>query len=153
VVWRAGLDLNPLDVADPEAMSWLELLVWPEHDHRRSRLRSAIDIARSDPPRLVRGDLNAGLAALAAAAPPDATLVVFHSAVLAYLSTAERQSFVATVRGLPGHWISNEGPSVLPEVTATASRPTTYDGEAFVLALDGDAQAWSGPHGQLLDWL
>lgn len=153
VVWRAGLDLNPLDVSDPEAMSWLELLVWPEHDHRRSRLRGAIDIARKDPPRLVRADLNQGLASLAAEAPRDATLVVFHSAVLAYLTAADRQSFVVTVRGLPGHWISNEGPSVLPEITSTASRPTTYDGEAFVLALDGEARAWSGPHGQVLDWL
>jgi hypothetical protein len=42
---------------------------------------------------------------------------------------------------------------VLPEVTSTVSRPTTYDGEAFVLALDGEARAWSGPHGQVLDWL
>ncbi|MGH3505907.1 MAG: DUF2332 family protein, partial [Nocardioidaceae bacterium] len=153
VAWRAGLDLNPLDVRDDEEMAWLELLVWPEHDHRRRRLRGAIDVARADPPRLVQGDLNEGLARLAAEAPSDATLVVFHSAVLAYLSPAGRERFVGVVTDLPGHWISNEGPRVLPEVTSTASRPTTYDGEVFVLGLDGRAQAWTGPHGQVLDWL
>src|SRR5439155_17478077 len=29
VVWRAGLDLNPLDVNDADAMRWLSCLVWP----------------------------------------------------------------------------------------------------------------------------
>jgi hypothetical protein len=27
IVWRAGLDLNPLDVSDPAQASWLEALV------------------------------------------------------------------------------------------------------------------------------
>jgi len=30
VAWRVGLDLNPLDVRDPEAARWLEALIWPE---------------------------------------------------------------------------------------------------------------------------
>ena len=28
-VWRAGIDLNPLDVADPDDVHWLSCLVWP----------------------------------------------------------------------------------------------------------------------------
>src|SRR5439155_4790807 len=86
VAWRAGIDLNPLDVTDPEDVRWLETLVWPEQRDRLRRLRSAVEIARQDPPRLVRGHLNARLAQVAAQAPPDATLVVFHTAVLWYLS-------------------------------------------------------------------
>ena len=61
-----------------------------------------------------RGDLLAELPALAAQAPPSATLVVFHSAVLVYLSAETRRAFVDIVQSLPGHWISNEGPDVLP---------------------------------------
>ena len=38
VVWRGGIDLNPLDVRDDDAMRWLQTLVWPEHDDRRGRL-------------------------------------------------------------------------------------------------------------------
>jgi hypothetical protein len=41
VVWRAGLDLNPLDVTDPDDVTWLDALIWPEHEHRRARLRQA----------------------------------------------------------------------------------------------------------------
>ena len=57
MVWRAGLDLNPLDVTDDEEMRWLELLVWPGQEHRLQTLRSAVEIARRDPPRLIQGDL------------------------------------------------------------------------------------------------
>ena len=57
VAWRGGIDLNPLDVTDHEAMRWLEKLVWPEQDDRLVRLRHAIEVATADPPRLVRGDL------------------------------------------------------------------------------------------------
>ena len=47
VAWRGGVDLNPLDVADPDAMAWLENLVWPEQDERRERLRTAVEVART----------------------------------------------------------------------------------------------------------
>lgn len=153
VVWRAGIDLNPLDVNDPDQVDWLELLVWPEQDHRRDRLAAAVELARRDPPRIIRADLNDGLEALAAQAPADATLVVYHTAVMFYLDQAGRERFVGTVGALPGHWISNEGARVLTKVGDTVTRQSTYDGEAIVLALDGQAQAWAGPHGQFLDWL
>jgi hypothetical protein len=153
VSWRAGIDLNPLDVADGDQMRWLETLVWPEHDHRRARLRAAVDLARVDPPRMLRADLNDALPQLVAEAPAEATLVVFHSAVLTYLAPSERARFVAQVEVLPGHWVSNEGPRVLPKVAAAAGRPAAYPGEAFLLALDGEPKAWTGPHGQFLDWL
>ena len=57
VAWRGGVDLHPLDVADADAMAWLENLVWPEQEDRRERLRAAVDVARADPPRLIAGDL------------------------------------------------------------------------------------------------
>ena len=49
VAWRGGVDLNPLDVSDPDAMAWLENLVWPEQDERRERLRTAVEVARRGP--------------------------------------------------------------------------------------------------------
>jgi hypothetical protein len=85
VVWRAGLDLNPLDVTDPETAQWLETLVWPGQNDRLARLRTAIDIVAAEPPRLVKGDLLADIDALIAEAPNDATLVVMHSSTLVYV--------------------------------------------------------------------
>ncbi len=151
VVWRAGIDLRPLDVHDDDAMRWLRTLVWPEHEDRRRRLAAAVEVVREDPPTLVRGSLLDVLPDVVAGAPPDATLVVFHSAVLAYLSPVERSDFVDLVGGLPGHWVSNEGPAVVPGVSDDAEhRPA---GAPFVLALDGSAVAWTEGHGRELWWM
>jgi hypothetical protein len=149
VVWRAGIDLNPLDVTDPADVAWLDALIWPEHIHRRARLRAAVDIAAADPPRLVRGDLLDDLPALAARAPAYATLVVFHTSVLFYVPPSRRAAFAAAVRALPGHWVAVEGPDVLP----LDGLPDPPDEALYnVLALDGRPLAWARPHGQALVW-
>jgi hypothetical protein len=152
VVWRAGIDLNPLDVHDDDAMAWLATLVWPEHEDRRSRLTAAVRLARTDPPRLVRGDLVESLPALVEQAPKDATLVVFHSAVLAYLSPEDRARFVDVVRDLPGHWISNEGPEVVASIQPPGA-PEPPSPDPFLLALDGQPVAWAHGHGRALWWI
>jgi hypothetical protein len=153
VVWRAGLDLNPLDVRDDDAVAWLQTLVWPEHEDRRRRLAAAVELVRAEPPTLVRADLNDGVRDLAGAAPTDATLVVFHSAVTAYLSAVDRERFVRTVRGLPGHWISNEGPHAVPDVAGTATSEPPAGPAPFLLAVDGRAVAWTDGHGRALWWM
>lgn len=146
VVWRAGIDLNPIDVTDPDELAWLSALIWPEHDERRARLRAAAQVVAADPPILVAGDLVTELPRLAARAPADATLVVFHSAVLAYLPSEARDTFVDLVTDLPGHWISNE---TAPEGAAIPG----LSPQPFSLRLDGKPVALTGPHGQALHWL
>jgi hypothetical protein len=42
IAWRAGLDLNPLDVRDDDHMAWLRTLVWPDQPDRGARLDAAI---------------------------------------------------------------------------------------------------------------
>jgi hypothetical protein len=149
VVWRAGLDLNPLDVTDPADLRWLEALIWPEHTHRRARLRAAAALAAAEPPLLVRGDLVDDLPALAAQAPADATLVIFHTSVLYQVQPPRREAFATMVRALPGHWIANEGPDVLTYDTL----PPPPDGALRnVLALDGTPLAWTSAHGQSMTW-
>jgi hypothetical protein len=149
VVWRAGLDLNPLDVTDPADIAWLDALVWPEHTHRRARLRAAAAVAGAEPPLLVRGDLVDDLPALAARAPAAATLVVFHSSVLFYVPAPRREAFAEVVRGLPGHWVANESPGLL----RYAALPEPPDDALHnVLALDGTPLAWTRPHGQAISW-
>lgn len=151
IVWRVGVDLNPLDITDDESVAWLEILVWPEHEDRRSRLAAAISVARRDPPELVAGDLIETVGDAAAMAPPDATLVVFHSAVLSYLPKAARETWVELAPTLPGHWISNEAPNVLPSVTATALCAAPK-GPRFALGLDGQCVGWAHGHGRSLHW-
>src|SRR5215467_14617865 len=50
IVWRAGLDLNPLDVTDDDDVRWLSCLVWPGEDDRQQRLAAAVASARRAPP-------------------------------------------------------------------------------------------------------
>lgn len=149
VVWRAGIDLNPLDITNTADVAWLDALIWPEHGHRRARLRAAAAIAAAEPPVLVRGDLVDDLPALAATAPEAATLVVFHTSVLYQVSGPRRDTFAATVRQLPGHWIANEAPDVLHY----DDLPEPPDNARYnVLALDGRPLAWTRSHGQEIHW-
>ena len=100
VAWRIGLDINPLDVRDPETRAWLRALVWPEHRDRLELLDAALDVARRDPPLVVRGDLVDDLAPLVAQAPRHAALVLLTTWVLAYLEPERRRAFLATAAGL-----------------------------------------------------
>ncbi len=151
VAWRGGIDLNPLDVRHADDLAWLDALVWPEHDDRRQRLRAAAAIVAKDPPRIVAGDLNENLRELAAEVPADATLIVFHTAVLAYLDDAARARFTETVRGLPGHWLSVEARSITPGIRVCDD--VENDSTDFVLALDGVQLAWAQPHGRTIRWV
>lgn len=149
VVWRAGIDLNPLDVTDAADVAWLDALIWPEHQHRRDRLRAAAAVAAADPPLLVRGDLVDDLPALAAQAPSGATLVVFHTAVLYQVPRPRRDAFVDLVGSLPGHWLANEAPDVL----GTDALPEPPDAALHnVLRLDGTPLAFTRSHGQAMSW-
>jgi hypothetical protein len=148
VIWRAGLDLNPLDVMDEGDVRWLECLLWPGEPGRAERLAGAVDTARRDPPTLYRGDLTSDVAAIAALAPPEATLVIYHSAVLNYVDQRGRRDFELVVRGLGARWLSNEGARVVGG----------YDGQdaddGFVLVADGDRPlAVTDPHGTWVRWL
>jgi hypothetical protein len=49
IVWRAGIDLAPLDPADPATEAWLTALVWPGETGRADRVRSALRIAAAEP--------------------------------------------------------------------------------------------------------
>jgi len=149
ICWRAGLDLNPLDVTDDDDMRWLSCLLWPGEAGRAERLAGAIATARRDPPVIHRGNLLTDLPGLAAQAPPEATLVLYHSAVLAYVAPAAREGFAATVRGLGAVWLSNEAPGVVSGVTSEER-----DDGGFVVVRDGQTLlALADGHGSWLQWL
>jgi hypothetical protein len=151
IVWRRGLDLNPIDLRPEDGAAWLENLVWPGQQERTQRLRDAISIARRELPTVVKGDLVTDLEPLAATAPRDATLVVFHTAVLAYVAPRiARDRFAEAVARTKAIWISNEAPSVFPSFAESA--PPAPAAGSFLLAVDGRPLAWAGPHGQSLDW-
>jgi len=82
VTSRVGIDLNPLDPANPDDMRWLRALIWPEHDDRRALLDAAVSVAREHPPRLLGGDLFELLPGEVRAAPASAQVCLFATFVL-----------------------------------------------------------------------
>lgn len=156
VVWRAGLDLNPLDVSNDADLDWLASLIWPGEQGRVDRLYAAAATTRRTPPQLHRGDLLDDLAQVAAGAPHEATLVVYHTAVLAYVEPAKRAAFADAVRQLDAVWLSNEAPGVIADANAEHTVDERDAGDrdgGFVLVRNGLEQlARTDPHGTWLDW-
>jgi hypothetical protein len=152
VGWRAGIDLDPVDLSDPSQVAWLEALVWPEQTERLARLRAAIGIAAANRPHLVEGDLRRDLRRLASEMPRDTTRVIFHTAVMPYVASPdERAEFARAAASLCDVWISNEAPRLFPEIAARAATPGPPG--YFLLAVNGAPVAWSDPHGASLEWI
>jgi hypothetical protein len=146
VIWRQGIDLNPLDPASEEDVRWLECLIWPGEEGRVARLHDAVAAARRDPVTVRRGDLLDDLPGVVAGAPQGATVVVFHTAVLAYVEPDKRAAFALALDGMDVTWLSNEAPGVLGWLPASGS-------DGFVLVQDGrTVLAETDPHGAWLRW-
>lgn len=95
---RAGCDVAPLDVRDPEQRRRLESFVWPEQLDRLARLRAAVATVRADPPRLEAAPAGDWVARELSAQAPGVATVLFHSVVWWYLPEPERARIDATMR-------------------------------------------------------
>jgi hypothetical protein len=153
IVWRAGVDLAPLDVRDPEDAAWLGALLPPDRPDRLARLRAASATLAADPPLIVAGDALAELPALAAAAPAGATLVVAALGTLVYLDPAARAAVPGLCRDLAARIITLEPVAALPTVRERLAGTTAPEPTPFVLALDEEPIAYSSAHGERLSWI
>lgn len=79
IAMRVGLDLDPVDVLDPVATSWLRALVWLEQLERAENLRLAIELAKEEPPTLIAGDVLCILPGVLAEVPRELALCIFHT--------------------------------------------------------------------------
>lgn len=147
IVWRAGVDLSPLDARVDADRAWLTGLVWPGEEGRKERVTAALDIAAADPPLLVAGDGADALAGLAARAPRDATLVVTTPGVLAHVPRVRRGAVIDAARRA-GRWITLDAPGLHDGWTR---RPQLSRG-GFAVALDGEVVAEADPLGAWVAW-
>ncbi len=93
IAFQIGLDLNPVDVTDPDSALWLRALVWPEHQHRAAQLKAAIALAITNPPPIITGDALKTLPTVLNSVPPDSTLCIFHAHTINQFSQDERAKF------------------------------------------------------------
>ncbi|GAA2008140.1 DUF2332 domain-containing protein [Microbacterium ulmi] len=151
VVWRAGLDLEPLDAADARDRRFLTTLVWPGEEGRAARIEAALDIVAADPPLMIRGDASRPdvLRDAASRAPRGATLVVTTPGVLPHIPRAGRERLIATLRELDAVWITIDPPG-LHEAWHPPLDPHSWGG--FVLGRDGVPLAAVDPLGASVEW-
>lgn len=153
---RMGIDRNPLDCADPDDLRWLESCIWPEHTDRIDLLRAAAALVATDPPKIITGDMVELVGSCIDSVPHDVIPVVFHSAVMSYLSVAARRSFAEQVSRHPRVlWISNEAPSVVEGLAALRSVPANLRSRShFLLGVGGSrVVAATDPHGRWIHWI
>ncbi len=93
VAGRVGIDIAPVDVTDPNAMRWVEALIWPDQLDRIELHRRAVARARRDPPRLVTGDGLDLVPNLIGEASASSVPCVYHSHATFQMSSAWRESF------------------------------------------------------------
>ncbi len=172
IEWKAGLDRHPISIDDPDGIRWIEACLWPEQLERIERFRAAVAAARAADtwPTIVVGDMVDDLAMVAAGAPPDAHLVVWHSWVLTYLGRALRPAFADAVASLgagsrPATWLSAEAPGVVASLEAPTYPTDAPEEERFATLVgmerfrDGTSQggqellARCHPHLRWLEWL
>jgi hypothetical protein len=151
VVWRAGIDLTPLDASDADDRGFLLSLVWPGETGRAARIEAALDIAAAEPPVLVSGDATDPevLRDLAARAPAGAALVITTPGVLPHIPRAGRQRLLGTIGVMDAAWVTIDPPG-LHDRWRPPLDPAAWGG--FVLGRDGVPLAAVDPLGAFVEW-
>jgi hypothetical protein len=168
VVARIGVDLDPVDVTDPDDARWLHACLWPgQPDHpdqpdMAARLDAELALAATAPPLLLAGDPIELLPDALALVPAGALPVVTTTWALSRYPLESRLRFLqrldaaATDRAVA--WVSAEGVGVAPAIPTFGDRHAS--GHSIIgLALFGHSalhaeaagRCWS--RGRLLAWL
>ena len=162
VVARIGIDRDPVDVTDPEAVRWLRACVAPDAPERMARLEAELALAATAPPRLLRGDLLERLPEAIAQVPAGALPVVITTWALARLPLDGRLRFLqrldAEAAGRTVAWAAAEGVGVAPAIPTLGDRRASGHSTIGVAVLtrsrlraDAVGRCWS--RGRLLSWL
>ena len=148
VASRVGVDLNPIDLNDPDQLRWLRALIWPEHVERHQRLLDVAAEQQVSPVQLHRGD-GADLLPdlIASAPPPDAAALVVYATVALYQFGRERvERIQATLRDA-----SHERPIWL--ALMEGSQPTRLSITRYQAGTEHRQELGrSSPHGWWIEW-
>ncbi len=146
VASRHGIDVNPIDLADPDELLWLRALIWPEHVERHAQLVDAAAELKDSPISLHRGDASTDLPRLLERVPAETALVVYSTIALYQIPRDGRQRIAAALeartRERPVWRVALEG--VHPP-SLTLTRYLGGSGETELLAR-------ASPHGWWIEW-
>jgi hypothetical protein len=127
VVARVGVDLEPLDVTDPDDARWLRACVWPDQQERAARLEAELALAATAPPLLLQGDAVEVLPDAFAHVPAEALTVLTTTWALSDFPLESRLRFLRRLdqaaAGRAVAWVSVEGVGVAPAIPTLGDRP------------------------------
>jgi hypothetical protein len=162
VVARVGIDLDPVDVTDPEEARWLRACLHPDQPGRMALLDAEMALAAADPPLLLRGDVLEVLPDALAAVPEGALPVVTTTWTLSHLPLERRLRYLhhldEAAAGRTVAWVSVEGVGVAPAVPTMGDRHAS--GHSIIglavlahasLRAEAVGRCWS--QGRMLSWL
>ena len=89
---RIGVDIEPLDIGDPEVRAWLGACI-PQEIGAVTRFHHAVGVAMSHPTRSVRGDACDVLPEVLASIPDDLLVCLVDSYVHVFFSDGELSRF------------------------------------------------------------
>jgi hypothetical protein len=158
---RVGIDLDPPDLTDPDDTRWLLACVWPGTG-RFQRAAHAIELGRTDPPPVVRGDAVEMLPEVLAGVGPG-RLVVLNSWSFAYFPVEDRQVYVDVLadvgRSRPVVWLTMDGPGVVDLLAGEAPPPGSLESDVLsAVIFDGATPpqakvlAFVQSHGMSMAW-
>jgi hypothetical protein len=151
VATRAGCDLAPIDVADPDQARRLESFIWADQPQRLAQLRAAMDAARRDPFRIAPRSAADWLAEQLSAPTAGLATVVFHSVMWWYLTEAERERVTAL--------IEDAGARATPAAPLAWLRFDLFGEPRYEVQLrtwpGGEPRrlAFACPHGRWVEWV
>jgi hypothetical protein len=162
---RVGIDLNPVDLSDPDQMLWLQGMIWPEHTDRLKMLRAAGEVALQEPPEVMEGDALEMLSLAVHAMPRGAAICVFHSMTLIQMPDDGKVRLASVLQQLTRDrlifWISLEVNGVVMAAPRLPERHHVDPSSFAVLGLIHQtprgwkerALALCDPHGRWVEWL
>lgn len=150
---RRGCDLNPIDLSDALQRERLLAYVWADQVERLSRVKAAIELARTDLPIVDTASANEWLPnMISPASGQGATRVLFHSIAFQYFPTAAQKQINEYMQHC-GQYATAENP-----LAWLAFEQAQDNGPCLTLRLwpDGGKQLLataSDAHARQIDWL
>ncbi|QRP45137.1 DUF2332 family protein [Amycolatopsis sp. FDAARGOS 1241] len=151
ITTQLRIDLNPIDLTDPDDRAWLAAFIRPQQVGELATLRAAIDVAWALPTPVVRGDAVTDTGRILAELPGSEPVVVFTASLLGYLTAGERAAFLPSCARAGVRWrgVSAETPGLLAAslaVPAPLARRTTSHVVAASLPDHDELLALSDPY-------
>ena len=151
VAERAGCDLNPINLSDPEKVDTLLSYLWADQPERITRTRRAIDIFNTHDTRIARQDAVDWLKHRLAQNYDNQVHVIYHTIARQYFSDADKQESNDLIEKA-GANATKSAPLAWLRFEADGQKP----GAALTLRLwPGGEEQYLGRadyHGRWIDW-